>query len=284
MARNLGVPCADNKPYYFVSYNSEDEKNVSGYARVLTDAGVPLWYDNGLKVGDEWEEEIASRIENCEAVIMFLSRNIFLKNKSYVQKEYIMATERSKKKVYVMILDKIELPDVPGRFAGWWIDVTQLQCINTYDYASCQKCVEKLLQDLSGFKGKINNASEMSDSKSDSISYELFGVMNHLTVTAETYSLKTNDELNGFVRYLLRSGGTKDEAYKCARGLLSLSRILMDVEILNEPLHFINDEELLLVITERLDTIDILKSKDFYTLSQYRSSVKTYRRYITEKY
>ena len=33
MARNLGVPYTDEKPYYFISYNSEDESRVTKYAK-----------------------------------------------------------------------------------------------------------------------------------------------------------------------------------------------------------------------------------------------------------
>ena len=109
MARDLGVSYTNKQPYYFISYNKEDEKRVAKYAAELAKLNVPLWYDNGIKIGSEWENEIAERIDKCEAVIMFLSKNIFLKEKSYVHSEFELATNYSHKKVYIMMLD-----DIPG--------------------------------------------------------------------------------------------------------------------------------------------------------------------------
>lgn len=151
MARSLGVAYTERQPYYFISYNSEDEKKVTMYAKELENLGVPMWYDNGIKVGTEWENEIADRIENCQAVIMFLSKNIFLKDKSYVHNEFELATKYSRKKVYIMMLDDVPENEVPVRFRGWWIQVTRLQCVNTFEYASCEECV-RVLADALGFK------------------------------------------------------------------------------------------------------------------------------------
>lgn len=148
MARDLGIPYTDKKPFYFVSYNSEDEKRVSSYVQELSKHDVFIWYDIGLKIGEEWEVEIAEKIDECHAVIMFLSKNIFAKGNSYVHKEFELAKEYSKKKVYVMMLDHIDKPDVPIRFRTWWTDVTKLQCINTFEFDSSEKCIEKLIENL----------------------------------------------------------------------------------------------------------------------------------------
>lgn len=161
MARDLGVPYTTKQPYYFISYNSEDEKMVSEYAKALDKLHIPLWYDNGLKVGDEFEKEIAERIENCEAVIMFLSKNIFLKEKSYVHIEFELATEYSNKKVYVMMMDEIKKPDVPMQFRAWWTKVMQLHCVNTFNHASPDECAKILAKNI-GF-----SMSSESESKND---------------------------------------------------------------------------------------------------------------------
>lgn len=151
MARNLGVSYTENKPYYFISYNSEDEIQVAAFARELEKFGIPMWYDHGIKLGTEWENEIAERIDTCEAVIMFLSKNIFVKENSYVHKEFELATEYSEKTVYVVMLDEIKKPEVPVRFRGWWTEVTRLQCVNAFQYASENECIRVLL-DGAGIK------------------------------------------------------------------------------------------------------------------------------------
>lgn len=146
MARDLGVPFTDEQPYYFISYNSEDESRVSVYAKVLAAHKVPMWYDNGIEIGSKFEMKIAEKIEYCEAVIMFLSKNIFLKEESYVHKEFELATEYSQKTVYVVMLDAVKPPEVPLRFRAWWTEVTKLQSINAYEFASAEACIQKFLE------------------------------------------------------------------------------------------------------------------------------------------
>ncbi len=77
MSRYLGFKAVESGEYYFVSYNSQDEKRVSEYALAMNKAGVPMWYDDGIEVGKKWEKQIADKIEGCVAVIIFLSKNIF---------------------------------------------------------------------------------------------------------------------------------------------------------------------------------------------------------------
>ena len=87
MARDLGVKVTESGKFYFISYNSEDQDRVSEYVKELDCMGVPMWYDKGLHVGNKWENEISERIATCEAVIMFITKEIFKKDKSYVHKE-----------------------------------------------------------------------------------------------------------------------------------------------------------------------------------------------------
>ena len=88
MARNLGFSATDSGEYYFISYNNGDEDRVSQYAQLMAKAGMPLWYDAGISVGTKWKKQIAEHIKDCKAVIMFLSKNIFRKEESYVYNEY----------------------------------------------------------------------------------------------------------------------------------------------------------------------------------------------------
>ncbi len=161
MARDLGVPYAEKQPYYFISYNSEDEDRVSAYAKALAENRVPMWYDNGIEIGSKFEMKIAEKIEYCEAVIMFLSKKIFLKKESYVHKEFELATEYSKKRVYVVMLDDIKPPEVPLQFRGWWTDITPLQCVNAYEYKTVEACVKRLIERAS----LVKNAAEPLDTK-----------------------------------------------------------------------------------------------------------------------
>ena len=162
MSKNLGIPYTDKEPYYFLSYNSEDEKRVAEYAKALAELGVPLWYDMGIKIGTEWENEIAYRIDSCDSVIMFLSRNIFLKDTSYVHKEYELATEYSEKTVYIVMLDEIRKPEAPIHFRGWWTKVTRLQCLNAYEYPTVMDAMKKFADDI-GFEVNEVVSTELTE-------------------------------------------------------------------------------------------------------------------------
>lgn len=159
MARDLGISYTENIPYYFISYNSEDENRVSVCAKALEKLKLPMWYDNGIKIGKAWETEIADRLEHCEAVIMFLSKNIFLKEDSYVHKEFELATEYFNKDIYVIVLDDIKKSDVPNRFKIWWTSITKLQNINAFEYAKPEAFAEKLLESI-GFGQHCSNETQ----------------------------------------------------------------------------------------------------------------------------
>lgn len=129
MAADFGFLPSNENGAYFISYNSEDSDRVGAIARDLHAQGLPMWYDYGLEYGAEWERQIAAHIRSCKAVIMFITKGLFLREtRSYVYKEYRMA-KMCDKKVYVVMMDKISGKDVPEDLWGWWIDLTDLHCI-----------------------------------------------------------------------------------------------------------------------------------------------------------
>jgi hypothetical protein len=61
-------------PQLFVSYARADAGVVLHDLDLLRAAGVAFWHDERIPVGTPWREELARRIEECSAVISFLSR------------------------------------------------------------------------------------------------------------------------------------------------------------------------------------------------------------------
>ena len=82
MAEYLGFEPTKSSKYYFVSYNSQDAKRISSIAKQLAADGMPLWYDYDLEYGAMWEQQITERIMNSEAVILFFTKGIFVKEQS----------------------------------------------------------------------------------------------------------------------------------------------------------------------------------------------------------
>lgn len=153
MARYLGIDVVNEGKYYFISYNSEDADRVSEYMAALHSKGLPMWYDYGIEIGDKWSNTIAGKMSGSEAVIMFLSRQIFQKSESFVHKEWEMARDFFDKKIYVIILDDIDKKEVPLQYISWWIDINHTQCISAPRY-TVNECADKIIAAL-GYKPAV---------------------------------------------------------------------------------------------------------------------------------
>lgn len=135
MSEYLGFEPTKAEKYYFISYNSDDSERVTGLLSLLNEVGFPIWYDYGLEPGsDEWEAQLADRIGNCQAFVMLITKNLFLK-KSYVKIEYKLA-KRFNKKIYSVILEPIDDDDIPEKMAPWWEEFTEFQCFEAFKYTN----------------------------------------------------------------------------------------------------------------------------------------------------
>ena len=129
MSTYLGFEPTKRPNYYFISYNSEDSSLVSSIVKELYHRNVPLWYDYGIEYGKKWEEQISVKIKECQAVLLFFTKGILQKDHSYVKREYEIA-QYLDKKIYVVLLEKIEKEDVPINKLSWWLDINENQCID----------------------------------------------------------------------------------------------------------------------------------------------------------
>ena len=124
----LGFEPSSEKPYYFVSYNSEDDYRISPIGKALVKRGISLWYDYGIPYDEKWEEIIAERIYNCESVLLFYTKGIVEKDRSYVVREYRIARLYGKK-IYVILLDPIDGAAAPFTKVSWLVELNELQSI-----------------------------------------------------------------------------------------------------------------------------------------------------------
>ena len=60
-------------PYIFVSYAHADKIPVYQSMREFRDAGVNMWYDEGIQPAGEWVEEIAHAIKKSSMFVVFVS-------------------------------------------------------------------------------------------------------------------------------------------------------------------------------------------------------------------
>ncbi|WP_298500783.1 TIR domain-containing protein [uncultured Methanobrevibacter sp.] len=61
--------------YIFVSYAHADRELIFPEITKFHDEGYPVWYDQGLTAGQEWDEEIEEALLGASLLIVFISKN-----------------------------------------------------------------------------------------------------------------------------------------------------------------------------------------------------------------
>jgi hypothetical protein len=61
------------KPCVFLSYAHRDQTTANLLAVRLRSEGIDVWMDTSLEPGDQWRDEIATRIERAKALIVLMS-------------------------------------------------------------------------------------------------------------------------------------------------------------------------------------------------------------------
>ena len=102
-------PDTDNGPYLFISYSRKDNENVQNILGSLRTQNFRFWYDEGIKPGLEWAEELGMRIKACEQFLLLMSPNAA--TSKYVKKEVEMALTYDRK-FSIVYLQPTTLP--PG--------------------------------------------------------------------------------------------------------------------------------------------------------------------------
>ena len=153
----LGFEPSNEKPYYFVSYNSEDDYRIIPIVTALAELGISLWYDYGIQYDEKWEGIIAERVFNSESVLLFYTKNIVEKDHSYVLREYKIA-RLYRKKIYVVLLDPINAAAAPFTKVSWLVELNEHQSIT-----GCSQNAETICREIIRAIGFKANA-ELADS------------------------------------------------------------------------------------------------------------------------
>lgn len=96
-----------NEPYIFVSYAHSDSKKVLPIIEYMQQAGIRIWYDDGIEAGSEWPQYIAENLERASCVLAFMSPNSA--NSHNCRNEINLASELKKEFLVVHLVD-FELP------------------------------------------------------------------------------------------------------------------------------------------------------------------------------
>ncbi|MGI9452190.1 MAG: toll/interleukin-1 receptor domain-containing protein, partial [Geminicoccaceae bacterium] len=89
-----------NKQLIFISYSSFDtvtKEFVQRHFGVLQHLGdVEIWEDSQIDLGDDWFQEIETKLETCSVAVLLISHD-FLGSKFCMQKEVPVLLERRKR-------------------------------------------------------------------------------------------------------------------------------------------------------------------------------------------
>ena len=106
-----------DEPYVFVCYSHDDREQVYRELNRLRSAGINVWYDEGISIGSEWTDEIATAVANCSHFLYFVSRKSV--DSGYCLDEVNLARNDNKQLVPVH-LERTDLPRslqlITGRF------------------------------------------------------------------------------------------------------------------------------------------------------------------------
>lgn len=95
------------EPYLFVSYSHRDTEKVYNILDALYDRKYRIWYDESCETGNDFRDELRQRIENCEAVLLFVSKSSM--TSPFCGMEIIVARENDKR-LYPIFLDDAPVP------------------------------------------------------------------------------------------------------------------------------------------------------------------------------
>lgn len=88
-------PYEGEKPYIFISYAHADSPAVMEVVNRLHDRGYRIWYDEGIEVGSEWPECIASHLAGAHLVMAFIS-NSYIRSDNCRREMHYALTKRIK--------------------------------------------------------------------------------------------------------------------------------------------------------------------------------------------
>ena len=65
----------EEKPFIFISYSHKARDTVLPILKTLYEDGWKIWYDEGLTIGDRYDETLEEHVRNCTAFLLFVSEN-----------------------------------------------------------------------------------------------------------------------------------------------------------------------------------------------------------------
>lgn len=102
--RKVQLPYVGSDDYIFISYSHQDKKVVEDKLHILQRNGFRVWYDSGIRGGQDWKKVLREKIRSCTDFVIFSSRNSV--QSEDVKIEIITADIYEKKIINIVLDDK----------------------------------------------------------------------------------------------------------------------------------------------------------------------------------
>lgn len=93
----------EEEPFVFISYSHKNRIRVLEIIKTLYEAGWRIWYDEGLSVGDKYDETLEEHVKKCSAFLLFVTEESV--ESSYIKDYEITWAKEYNKPVIKCILD-----------------------------------------------------------------------------------------------------------------------------------------------------------------------------------
>lgn len=128
-------PYEGDKPYIFISYAHADDDAVLPIVSDMHRRGYNIWYDEGIEVGSEWQECIASHLADAHLVVAFIS-NAYMRSDN-CRREMHYAQSKKIKTINIFIEETALTP-------GMELQIGNIFALTKYTYPSDEYFYDKL--------------------------------------------------------------------------------------------------------------------------------------------
>lgn len=166
-----------DKPFIFISYCHKDYNEVSVVLKLMDQNHFRFWYDEGIKSGIEWADEIANKIKQCEQFVCFISRNTLMSENT---KDEIHYAYKYRCNIIIVYLENVCLT------SGLELQLDRKQAILKHKYSK-DLFQKKFLESLSTKAVIPYNSSVLESDNELKKFYQNMQKLNDITSSNEVY-------------------------------------------------------------------------------------------------
>ena len=132
--------------------------------------GLPIWYDEALKPGEEWNLMILREVKQSRIAIFFLTNELFNRDRTFMINERKYAKDHNIRRIYIWLDDiaKINSASLSEKMYLWWADLVEIQGIEVFHLKTDAEKAEEIYHGLCRADRKFTQYASKTESTSKS--------------------------------------------------------------------------------------------------------------------